>query len=89
MIMTIPIVPTAHAKVTVTDMGNYTEYIGELGGAGFAFLKPKAWNGRLIVACHFFMNEELWTNNPKGGITVDFGEPIPVSEHNLPKINTN
>jgi hypothetical protein len=68
VITTTPIVPAVQAKVTETDMGYYTEYVGELGGAGFALFKPKAWNGKLVVACRFYMSEAMWTNNPKGGL---------------------
>jgi pimeloyl-ACP methyl ester carboxylesterase len=66
MMLTAPLVPIALAKKVIeTDMGSYTEYIGSLDGAGFAFLKPKTWNGRLIIGCHWFMNENTWSNNPK------------------------
>ena len=68
VLLATPFVSTVQAKqIVVTDMGYYTEYIGTLGKAGFAFLKPKAWNGKLVIACHFFMPEALWSNNPKAG----------------------
>ena len=69
VVLATPFVSIVQAKQIVeTDMGYYTEYIGTLGKAGFAFLMPKAWNGKLVVACHFFMPEALWSNNPKAGV---------------------
>lgn len=65
-ILATPLPPMVEAKnVAETDMGSYTEYIGSLGKAGFAFIKPKEWNGKLVVGCHFFMPEAAWSNNPK------------------------
>jgi hypothetical protein len=67
-----PLVSTVQAKnVIQTDMGFYDEYIGTLGGAKFAFLKPKAWNGKLVVGCRFFMPQFVWDmfpNDPKNGM---------------------
>jgi pimeloyl-ACP methyl ester carboxylesterase len=71
----ISFAPTAQAKVTETDMGDYTEYVGNLGGAGFALLMPEPddWNGKLVVFCHFYMDESMWSNDPKGGIFPTLG----------------
>ena len=63
----ISFAPTAQAKVTETDMGDYTEYVGTLGGAGFALLMPDDWNGKLVVFCHPYFDESMWSNDPKGG----------------------
>lgn len=67
-----PLVSTVQAEnVIETDMGSYTEYIGTLGGAKFAFLKPKAWNGMLVVGCRFYIPQFVWDmfpNDPKQGM---------------------
>jgi pimeloyl-ACP methyl ester carboxylesterase len=40
-------------KSTKTDMGDYTEYVGALGGANFVIRIPnEGWNGMLVVGCH-------------------------------------
>ena len=67
--MIITIVPLAQAKVSVNDMGAYTEYIGELGGSGFVLVMPpeEAWNGMLVVFCHGYAPEPVFNNNPKEG----------------------
>jgi pimeloyl-ACP methyl ester carboxylesterase len=82
IIMTTPLVLTTQAKEIIeTDMGFYTEYIGSLDGAGFAFLKPKAWNGRLVIFCRGFA-ARLWKagigNDPKayGGLFTLLGAPL-------------
>jgi pimeloyl-ACP methyl ester carboxylesterase len=77
--MTTPIISSVHANnITETDMEFYTEYVGTLGGAGFALLKPKSesWNGMLVVACHFFMSETMWTNDPKSGLFAAVYQPM-------------
>jgi len=56
-----PLTLTAQAKnPTETDMGDYTEYVGALGGANFVVRIPnEGWNGMLVVGCHGYrMN---WT----------------------------
>jgi hypothetical protein len=95
--MTTPIISSVHANnITETDMEFYTEYVGTLGGAGFALLKPKSesWNGMLVVACHFFMSETMWTNDPKSGLFAavyqPMGQVLPVwvmPSHILPMAN--
>jgi triacylglycerol esterase/lipase EstA (alpha/beta hydrolase family) len=40
-------------KVTGTDMGDYTEYVGTLDHANFVVRIPNEnWNGMLVVGCH-------------------------------------
>jgi pimeloyl-ACP methyl ester carboxylesterase len=56
-------------KVTETDMGEYTEYVGTLGGANFVVRIPnEGWNGMLVVGCHAYM-EPGWT--PDAQFAVD------------------
>jgi pimeloyl-ACP methyl ester carboxylesterase len=52
-----PLTSTVLAKkVTETDMGDYTEYVGTLGGANFVVRIPNEdWNGMLVVGCHGYM----------------------------------
>jgi pimeloyl-ACP methyl ester carboxylesterase len=52
-----PLTSTVLAKkVTGTDMGDYTEYVGTLGGANFVVRIPNEdWNGMLVVGCHGYM----------------------------------
>jgi hypothetical protein len=42
-------------EMTVTDMDDYTEYVGTLGGANFVIRIPNEWNGMLIVGCHEYL----------------------------------
>ena len=49
--------------VTVTDMGTYTEYVGNLKGAGFVIRIPDDWNGMLVVGCHGWLIDVLWSND--------------------------
>ena len=52
-----PLISAVQAKrVTETDMGFYTEYVGTLGGANFVVRIPnEGWNGMLVVGCHGYM----------------------------------
>jgi hypothetical protein len=49
--------------VTVADMGTYTEYVGTLKGAGFVIRIPDDWNGMLVVGCHGWLIDVLWSND--------------------------
>jgi pimeloyl-ACP methyl ester carboxylesterase len=51
-----PLTSTVLAKkATGTDMGNYTQYVGTLGGANYVIRIPDGWNGGLVVGCHGYM----------------------------------
>jgi pimeloyl-ACP methyl ester carboxylesterase len=53
VVLATPLTSTVLAKkATGTDMGDYTEYVGILGGADYIIYMPKSWNGRLIMGCH-------------------------------------
>lgn len=56
VLSTIPFISTVQAKIQETDMGTYTEYYGNLGGANCYILIPDIWenplgNGMLVVIC--------------------------------------
>jgi pimeloyl-ACP methyl ester carboxylesterase len=55
-------------KLTETDMGDYTEYVGTLDHANFVVRIPDEWNGMLVVGCHAYM-EPGWT--PDAQFAVD------------------
>ena len=51
-----PLTSTVLAKkATGTDMGNYTQYVGTLGGANYVIRIPDGWNGGLVVGCRGYM----------------------------------
>jgi pimeloyl-ACP methyl ester carboxylesterase len=64
-----PLTSTVLAKkVTETDMGDYTEYVGTLDGANFVVRIPnEGWNGMLVIGCHGYMMN--W--NPNAQFAVD------------------
>jgi pimeloyl-ACP methyl ester carboxylesterase len=67
--LTTPLTSTVLAKkVTGTDMGDYTEYVGTLDHANFVVRIPKEWNGMLVVGCHGYMATN-W--NPNASFAVD------------------
>jgi len=64
-------------KITETDMGDYTEYVGTLDGANFVVRIPNEdWNGMLVVGCHGYMIN--WNPNAQfamdnlGGVGLPF-----------------
>jgi hypothetical protein len=70
-------------KVTETDMGDYTEYVGTLGGANFVVRIPnEGWNGMLVIGCHGYIpfnwnpNAQFAMDNlpqpPDGGVSLPF-----------------
>ena len=65
-----PLTSTVLAKkVTETDMGDYTEYVGTLGGANFVVRIPNEdWNGMLVVGCHGYM---AFNWNPNAQFAMD------------------
>ena len=65
-----PLTSTVLAKkVTETDMGDYTEYVGTLGGANFVVRIPnEGWNGMLVVGCHGYM---AFNWNPNAQFAMD------------------
>jgi pimeloyl-ACP methyl ester carboxylesterase len=55
-------------KPSETDMGEYTQYVGTLGGANFVVRIPNEdWNGMLVVGCHGYMMN--W--NPNAQFAMD------------------
>jgi pimeloyl-ACP methyl ester carboxylesterase len=68
--LTTPLTSTVLAKkVTETDMGDYTEYVGTLGGANFVVRIPnEGWNGMLVVGCHGYM---AFNWNPNAQFAMD------------------
>jgi pimeloyl-ACP methyl ester carboxylesterase len=61
-----PFTSTVLAKnPTGTDMGDYTEYVGTLGGAKFVVRIPDEWNGMLVVGCHGYIPSTIWNMNPE------------------------
>ena len=80
-VLTAPLSSTVLAKkVTETDMGDYTQYVGALGGANFVVRIPDDWNGMLVVGCHGFQGPvlspiaEFGVDNLKNGN----GIPLPL-----------
>jgi len=65
-----PLASTVQAKkVTETDMGDYTEYVGTLDHANFVVRIPnEGWNGMLVVGCHAYKAFD-WT--PDAQFAVD------------------
>lgn len=61
-VLTTPLTSTVIAKkVTEIDMGDYTEYVGTLGGANFVVRIPNEdWNGMLVVGCHAYIPSTNW-----------------------------
>ena len=73
-----PLISTVLAKkVTETHIGNFTQYVGTLGGANFVVRVPnEGWNGMLVVGCHGYMMN--WNPNAQfamdnlGGVGLPF-----------------
>jgi pimeloyl-ACP methyl ester carboxylesterase len=64
-----PLTSVLAKKVTETDMGDYTEYVGTLGGANFVVRIPnEGWNGMLVVGCHGYM---AFNWNPNAQFAMD------------------
>jgi pimeloyl-ACP methyl ester carboxylesterase len=67
--LAIPLTSPVLAKtVTETDMGDYTEYVGTLGGANYVVRIPDIWNGMLVVGCHGYM---AFNWNPNAQFAMD------------------
>jgi pimeloyl-ACP methyl ester carboxylesterase len=65
-----PLTSVLAKKVTETDMGDYTEYVGTLGGANFVVRIPnEGWNGMLVVGCHGYM---AFNWNPNAQFAMDY-----------------
>jgi hypothetical protein len=77
-----PLTSTVLAKkVTETDMGDYTEYVGTLDHANFVVRIPnEGWNGMLVIGCHGYIpfnwnpNAQFAMDNlpqpPDGGVSL-------------------
>jgi hypothetical protein len=72
-----PLTSTVLAKkVTETDMGDYTEYVGTLDGANFVVRIPDEWNGMLVIGCHGYM---AFNWNPDAQFAMDqLPQPPPI-----------
>jgi pimeloyl-ACP methyl ester carboxylesterase len=72
-----PLTSTVLAKiVTETHIGDFTQYVGTIGGANFVVRIPDEWNGGLVVGCHGYMIN--WNPNTQfamdnlGGVGLPF-----------------